>query len=103
MGKNIEIAEKKLKRLKKVGLIALTFSFDYFHQEFIPIDGVRNAIIAAISIGFENEGPIGLLNLAEERGFQQNQNFVNECHLYYELRKYLQPVYPYSLAPEFCY
>ncbi|MFW9901897.1 MAG: radical SAM protein [Candidatus Thorarchaeota archaeon] len=226
--KGIENAKKKLRKLKKAGLNALTFSFDFFHQEFIPLEFVKNALIAAVDLEFEtiyvdsyfvndlasenyfnkitkknleilgdiedvefhrlpmgvegratelreyldlkpelpsgecpvpfwidgdlknpetieidcegnvtlcpgisigntniqsltkilndydvekhpilsivsNEGPIGLLKLAESHGFQHNQNFVNECHLCYELRKYLQPFYPYSLTPEYCY
>lgn len=226
--KSIEIAKKKLMILKKAGLIAITFSFDFFHQEFIPLEFVRNALIAAVDVGFENiyvdsyfvddistdnyfnqftkknletlgeiddvefhrytmgvegratelteylnrrenipsgkcpvpfwiegdfqnpatieidcegnvtlcpgicigntnmqsltriiqeynvnkhpilsiisnEGPIGLIKLAEEHGFSHDIKFANECHLCYELRKYLQPFYPYSLTPEYCY
>ncbi len=226
--KNEIIATKKLERLRKVGLNALTVSFDFFHQEFINLEYVRYALKAAVALGFENiyvdsyfvdgitadnyfnqitkknleilgdiedaefhrspmsvegratelkeflnlnaelpsgkcpmpfwiegdlqnpetieidcegnvtlcpgicigntniqsltkiihdydvnkhpilsvvskEGPIGILKLAEEYGFQGDQTFVNECHLCYEMRKYLQPHYPYSLAPEFFY
>jgi hypothetical protein len=49
------------------------------------------------------EGPKALLKFAEENGFKPNQKYVNECHLCYELRKFLQPIYPYSLAPKECY
>lgn len=226
--KNEKIAKKKLERLKKAGLSVLTFSFDYFHQEFIPLEYVMNALKSAVDLGFasiyvdtyfvediasnnyfnqitrhnleklgkienvefhllkmsvegratelaehiklkesipsgncpvpfwiegdlENpetieidsegnvtlcpgicigntniqslteiicnykidkhpilsiiwkEGPIGLLEIAKAQGFQQNQQFVNECHLCYELRKFLQPKYPLFLAPKYCY
>ncbi len=226
--KNEVIAKAKLEKLKNKGLKAITFSSDFFHQEFIPIEYVRNALKAAVALGLENiivdsyfvddvttynyfnqitkknlelledieelefhrypmgvegrgadlteylnlkaelpsgncpmpfwidgdlknpetieidcegnitlcpgicigntniqsltkiiqnydvdrhpilslvskEGPLGLLKLAKEQGFKQKQNFVNECHLCYELRKYLQQIYPYSLAPEYCY
>jgi MoaA/NifB/PqqE/SkfB family radical SAM enzyme len=226
--KNEDIARKKLKRLKEVGLKKITFSFDGFHQEFIPLEYVKNAIKSAVALGFETvyvdsyfvesldsdneynqttkenlknlgemeginyhqmimslegrgaelseymnpsmensvgkcpvpfwidgnlqnpetieidwegnvtlcpgicigntniqsltniiknynienhpilsivwkEGPIGLLKIAEENGFKQNQRYINECHLCYELRKFLQPIYPYSLAPKECY
>ena len=59
----------------------------------------KHPILCIIS----NEGPIGLLKLAEKHGFERDRKFVNECHLCYELRRYLQPFYPYSLAPESCY
>ncbi len=226
--RNENKALKKLEKLNEAGLLKLTFSFDYFHQEFIPIEYVKIALKSAVSVGFESiyvdsyfvedldsdnsfnritkenlqklgeiegvnyhhmvmslegggaelarymklneelpsgkcpmpfwiegdlqnpetieidcegnvtlcpgicigntniksltkilknynvdkhpilsivskEGPIGLLKLAKEHGFQQNQKFVNECHLCYELRKYLQLIYPYSLAPDYCY
>ncbi|MFX0138432.1 MAG: hypothetical protein ACFFDN_32620, partial [Candidatus Hodarchaeota archaeon] len=226
--KNNEIAKKKLERLKKAGLTALTFSSDFFHQEFVPLDYVRNSLKAAVVLGFDNlyvdsyfvndnttdnylnqitksnleiigdmknvefhrlpmsvegrgtdlteylnlnvelpsggcpvpfwidgdlenpetveidcegnvtlcpgicigntniqsltkiiqdydinnhpvlsiiweEGPKGLLEIAKEQGFQQNQQYFNECHLCYELRKFLQPIYPNSLAPRDCY
>ncbi|MFX0104275.1 MAG: radical SAM protein [Candidatus Hodarchaeota archaeon] len=225
---NEKIAYKKLDRLKKVGLSVLTFSSDFFHQEFIPLEYVRNGLKAATTLGFgdiyvdsyfvnditmnnyfnqitnnnlellgeiENiefhrypmsvegrgiglieylnlraelplgkcpvpfwiegdlqnpdtieidyegnvtlcpgicigntniqsltkiiqdydvdknpilssiwrEGPIGLLKTAKEQGFQQNQQYVNECHLCYDLRKFLRPTFPYSLAPRDCY
>jgi hypothetical protein len=226
--KNEKVALKKLERLKKVGLTQITFSVDFFHQEFIPIKYVRNALKSAVEVGFEtiyvdsyfvndiitenylnqitnnnlkllediegvqfhkypmsvegrctdlinhlvlknelpsgkcpipfwidgdlrdpgtieidcegnvtlcpgicignaniqsltkiiknydiekhailsiiwNEGPIGLLKIAKDHGFQKNQTYFNECHLCYELRKFLQPIYPYSLAPKDCY
>ncbi|MFW9947824.1 MAG: radical SAM/SPASM domain-containing protein [Candidatus Odinarchaeota archaeon] len=226
--KNMKIAYKKLKRLKRAGLTAITFSFDCFHQEFIPIEYVKNALNSAVNIGFEpiyvdsyfvedidsdnhfnqltkinleklgnlkgvefrhlimsvegratelkqyiklkgsipykkcpvpfwiegnlqnpktieidpegnitlcpgicigntkiqslteiiqnydyekhpilsiisNKGPIGLLELAKFKGFEETQNFVNECHLCYELRRYLQPYFPRFLAPKEIY
>ncbi|MFX0022330.1 MAG: radical SAM protein [Candidatus Hermodarchaeota archaeon] len=219
---------KKLIKLKTVGLTSLTFSADFFHQQFIPLEYVRNALQSALSIGFENtyvdsyfvndvntdnyfnhitkinlelmeeiegvefhsypmsvegraveliehiklkkdipsgncpvpfwidgdlenpatfeidgegnvtlcpgicigntniqsltkiiknydinnhpilsiiyeEGPIGLLKIAKENGFQQKKQYANECHLCYELRSFLQEKYPYSLAPKECY
>ncbi|MFX0000345.1 MAG: radical SAM protein [Candidatus Hodarchaeota archaeon] len=226
--KNKKIAKKKLEKLKNLGLTALTFSTDFFHQEYIPIEYVRNALMSAVALRFEKifvdsyfvgeitsdndfnqitkknleilgeikdveyhrlpmsiegrgtalaqyaklgeeipsgmcpmpfwidgdlknpdtieidcdgnvtlcpgiclgntniqsltkilqdydvdnhpilsviskEGPIGLLKLAKEKGFQQPQKFVSECHMCYESRKYLKSYYPYSLAPKYCY
>lgn len=48
------------------------------------------------------EGPITLFKTARARGFQQRK-FVDECHLCFESRKYLQPNYPRYLAPKDCY
>ncbi|MFX1534478.1 MAG: radical SAM protein [Promethearchaeota archaeon] len=221
-------AKKKLTELKEAGLTHITFSVDGFHQEFIPVEYVRNAIIVAANIGFEKlwvdsyfvgdlnsdnhpnyltrkaiaklgeldkvemnrysagfegrgadlakyveskgeiptgrcplpfwiggslkapttveidfegnvtlcpgicignaknyslteiilsyncsthpilskieeQGPIGLLEAAKAKGFKQQQSFVNECHLCYELRKFLRPYYPQYLAPAGCY
>jgi hypothetical protein len=226
--KNEDIVKKKLEKLKSAGLKKLTFSFDYFHQEFIPLAYVKNALKYAATLGFEEvfldsyfvesldtdnefnqlteknleilgdikgvdyhrmvmnlegrgadlskhvkfskeipsgkcpvpfwidgdfqnpetieidsegnitlcpgicigntdiqsltkiiqnydvethpvlsiiweQGPIGLLKIAEENDFKLNQQFVNECHLCYEIRKFLQPFFPYSLAPKECY
>ena len=43
-----------LKILKKLGPLSLLgVSFDKFHQEFIPIDNLRNAILAANHIGIK--------------------------------------------------
>jgi hypothetical protein len=226
--KNEKIANKKLEKLKEIGLTVLTFSCDFFHQEFIPIEYVRNALKSAVNIRFgdiyvdsyfvgditsdnyfnritksnlevleeigniefhrlpmsvegrstdlieyvelkteipagkcpvpfwiegdlqkpqtieidcegnltlcpgicigntnfqsltkiiqdydvnehailsiiSKEGPIGLLKIAQEQGFQQNQQYANECHLCYEMRKFLQASYPFSLVPKECY
>lgn len=226
--KTEKLAKKKLEGLKEAGLTSITFSCDSFHQEFIPIEYVKNALISAVEIGFDSifvdtyfiesitvenqfnkitiknldklgeietvdyhrltmsvegcgteltqyiksktnlpsgkcpvpfwiegdlenpktieidsegnvtlcpgicigninnislteivqnydvekhlilsvvwkEGPIGLLQVAKKQGFQINQNFVNECHLCYEVRKFLQPFYPIFLAPKYCY
>jgi MoaA/NifB/PqqE/SkfB family radical SAM enzyme len=49
------------------------------------------------------KGPIGLFELAESKGYKGTQRFVNECHLCYEMRKYLHTQYPRYLAPQGCY
>lgn len=223
-----EIAEKKLVELKEAGLTNITFSVDGFHQEYIPLETVRNGIEAAVKVGFERvcvdncflghpesdnffnistrdaleslkepdgiefhdrqadfegrgselvrymkskegtptgkcqvpfwiggdlrnpegveidfegnvtlcpgicigntknqplaqvlqsydylehpilsviaaEGPIGLLKIAEAKGFKQRRKFVDECHLCYELRRFLRVYHPQHLAPANCY
>lgn len=49
------------------------------------------------------EGPIGLLKDAISKGFKKHQKFINECHLCYEMRKFLMRYYPQHLAPANCY
>jgi hypothetical protein len=222
------MAQSSLAELKEAGLTSITFSVDGFHQEYIPLETVRNGIEAAISVGLETvnvdsyylgspesdnsfnastrdaleslkdldrvefhswqadcegrgaelathiesreapptgkcrlpfwiggdlknpeaveidcegnvtlcpgvcigntrrtplgqilqsyncsehpilsiiaeEGPIGLVRIAETKGFKRHREFVDECHLCYEMRKLLRPHYPQHLAPEHCY
>lgn len=47
------------------------------------------------------EGPKGLLKEAVAKGFKPGQ-YVDECHLCYEVRKFLRGDYP-TLVPEICY
>jgi len=226
--KSEKIAKERLERLKKAGLMRVTFSFDAFHQEFIPVENVRNALKSALIVGFKGiyidsyfvndlisdnyfnlktkeilvklndikevafhkyimgvegraanlaqymnlkkgipsgkcplpfwiegnlqnpetieidgdgnvtlcpgicigntnihslstiiqnyncnnhpilsiiwkEGPKGLLEIAKAKGYDLDQEFANECHLCYEMRKFLQPNYPLYLAPKQCY
>ena len=226
--KTKEIAKKKLVELKKAGLTSITFSVDGFHQEYIPLESVRNGIEAAATVGFERvcvdsyflghpdsdnfynvltrkaieslgtldkveinkrqadfegraaelaryveskpetpagkcqvpfwiggdlkdpqgveidfegnvtlcpgicigntkiksltqilqnydhlahpilsiiakEGPIGLLEVAISKGFGEQRKFIDECHLCYEVRKFLRRYYPQYLAPRNCY
>jgi len=49
------------------------------------------------------EGPIGLLKVATAKGLVRQQGYVNECHLCYEMRKFLRPHFPDCLAPQTCY
>lgn len=227
---NFEIAKKKIKMLKKAGLTNITFSVDAFHQKFVDLGSVKNAIKSALGVGFDklnvdtyyinsistpnehnlmndeylNEitefeeleisrystnlegraantivdevektstiksgkcelpfwiggdlrnpttieidhsgnitlcpgicignaekedlniilenydyskhpiisvieaiGPIGLLELAKTKNYgEEEKNFYNECHLCYEIRRFLQPHYPEFLAPKEIY
>jgi hypothetical protein len=49
------------------------------------------------------QGPRGLLTLAQENGYKADATFVNECHLCYEMRRFLHTFYPHHLAPQACY
>jgi MoaA/NifB/PqqE/SkfB family radical SAM enzyme len=72
-------------------------------QSLIEIlEGYNCATNPILSHIYEN-GPKGLLKIPEAKEFNQNQKFVNECHLCYEIRKFLRPFYPQYLAPKNCY
>jgi organic radical activating enzyme len=62
-------------------------------------DVTKHPILSII----EEEGPIGLMKLATSNGFIQQKNFVNECNLCYEMRRFLRPRFPQHLAPQMCY
>ena len=51
--KSKSVAEEKLAELKEAGLTRITFSVDGFHQEYIPLENVRNGIDAAVGLGFD--------------------------------------------------
>ncbi len=58
-----------------------------------------NPIIHTIA----EEGPIGLLRQAQKRGYKNDTKFANECHLCYEMRRFLKDAYSQYLAPGACY
>jgi hypothetical protein len=45
------------------------------------------------------EGPAGLLRLAQRHGYTPKQGYADGCHLCYEARRFLRPHYPDQLAP----
>jgi hypothetical protein len=49
------------------------------------------------------EGPSGLLRLAGRHGFTGTTGHVSACHLCYEVRRFLQPLYPDLLSPAAMY
>lgn len=49
------------------------------------------------------QGPKGLVPLAKAKGHKDNQQYINECHLCYEMRKFLRKYYPDELTPDNCY
>jgi hypothetical protein len=48
------------------------------------------------------DGPVGLLRLAEARGYQREQ-YVQKCHLCWQVRKFLRSFYPATLGPDEIY
>ncbi len=52
-GKKDSIAKEYALKLKKAGLNSIGFSVDAFHQEFIPLDDVKNAVRACHEAGIE--------------------------------------------------
>ncbi|MEW5759653.1 MAG: radical SAM protein [Candidatus Thermoplasmatota archaeon] len=51
--KSRENAREKLLKLRGAGLTHIMFSVDCFHQEYIPVECVSNALGAAKDVGFE--------------------------------------------------
>ena len=50
-----DIAKRRFKELKQAGMIHIFFSADAYHQEFVPVEHVRNGVRAAKQIfGEEN-------------------------------------------------
>jgi MoaA/NifB/PqqE/SkfB family radical SAM enzyme len=49
------------------------------------------------------KGPVGLLSLARSRGYKDDRKFVDECHLCYEMRRFLSPHYSEHLVPTSVY
>lgn len=48
-------------------------------------------------------GPVALLAQAEAAGYQRLPDYINPCHLCYEVRRFLQPGQPRQLAPAAVY
>ncbi len=45
------------------------------------------------------EGPPGLLRLAQRHGYASDEGYMDGCHLCYQARRFLYPHYPDHLAP----
>lgn len=48
-------------------------------------------------------GPASLAEMAKHRGYTPRAGYVRECHLCYDVRKFLRSRYPSRLAPRICY
>jgi organic radical activating enzyme len=64
----------------KQSLTDIISQYEYTHHPIVKI--------------IVEQGPIGLYRLAQSYGYQGNDRFVNECHLCYEMRKYLRKHQP---------
>jgi len=64
-----KVALKRLHPLKERGLHDISFSADPFHCEYVPLEHVRNAIAAAISLDiFDKSGGVGTRYFIEKHG-----------------------------------
>ena len=72
-GKNESIAKDYALKLKKAGLYRISFSVDAFHQEFVSIDTIKQAIRAAHEAGIE-----WIAVLSQYLGSQDEKNVFNE-------------------------
>ena len=52
-GKNLNTAKDIMKNLKRAGLVSISMSADSYHQEFVPIQSVKNVIMAALEEGIK--------------------------------------------------
>ena len=48
-------------------------------------------------------GPLGLAKLPQARGFRLKRQYIDKCHLCYDLRRVLRPYFPEYLAPSESY
>lgn len=49
------------------------------------------------------EGPRGLAEMAKRRGYVPRASYVSECHLCYDVRRFLRSLFSSELAPRICY
>lgn len=52
-GGTVEKAHNTLKELRDAGLVSIAFSADVYHQEFIPLQNLKNAIAEALYMGIK--------------------------------------------------
>jgi MoaA/NifB/PqqE/SkfB family radical SAM enzyme len=57
-----------------------------------------NPIVAALC----EEGPVGLLRMAEALGYERGE-YVQKCHLCWQVRRFLRPHFPEVLGPDEIY
>lgn len=81
------------------GIIIGNVNKKSFKNVLTEYDSSQNIIIDTIT----QNGPIGLLSLAENFGYKRKNTYLNKCHLCYDTRKFLTPFYPNILSPRECY
>lgn len=59
----------------------------------------RHPIIRQLATG----GPSALVEMAQHIGYTPRTGYVSECHLCYDVRRFLRPRYLSELAPLICY
>ncbi|MDI7277038.1 MAG: radical SAM protein [Anaerolineae bacterium] len=59
----------------------------------------RHPIIRQLARG----GPAALAEVARSMGYAPRPGYAGECHLCYDVRRFLRPWYPADLAPAICY
>ena len=45
------------------------------------------------------EGPYAYLELAKQHGYVPAEGYAQKCHLCWETRKFLRPLYPETFGP----
>ncbi len=70
-----------------------------FNEIIEDYDAKANEVTRLIA----EEGPKGLYELAQSKGYKLPINYFDECDLCYQCRKALQKKYPNTLTPAECY
>jgi len=50
-----------------------------------------------------DDGPYAYLDLAESHGYKRPEGYAQKCHLCWEVRKFLRPLYPETFGPQEIY
>ncbi len=76
----------------KIGDRSLREVVDDYHWEVHPVVRVLTDV-----------GPAGLAMQASVRGYRPRSRYASRCHLCYDVRKFLRPIFPDYLGPANCY
>jgi len=100
-GENEQLAKKYANNLKNAGLDQLVVSVDAFHQEFIPLETVKNILQAAEAVGMENvEVDAKVLGSSEERNVfnERTEALLEEIQKEFNVKIDVEPVHLYGRA-----
>lgn len=84
-----------------VGIIVGNVLEDTLESVWKSLDYRTHPVVSVLI----EQGPIGLLELAEGKGYCRKSGYASKCHLCYDIRRFLysQGCYPGSLGPGECY
>jgi hypothetical protein len=94
--KNYDEGYKKIAALKESGLRSISLSIDKFHQEFVPVESVRNALEITRKLGVLSE--VTLMDLKD--GMSVYNSIENFRDLLYGCNMVTYPCFPAGMARE---